>query len=71
MSILTLEGVIEQGQIRLKTKVDLPDNTRVLVVIPDVQVAQAAHIYSPHLVAPEQAAGFIIEVGKDDAENDG
>jgi hypothetical protein len=54
--------VIEQGQIRLKTNVRLPDNTRVLVVVPDVQVAQVAHVYSPYLADPDRVADFEMEV---------
>ena len=62
MSNLTLEGVIEQGQIRLKTNVRLPDNTRVFVVVPSIQVEQVAHVYSPRLAESEQAADFEMEM---------
>ncbi len=68
MSVATFEGVIEQGQIRLKTSVRLPDNIKVYVVIPDFQVEQVAHVFTPRLVHPEQAAEFkmeIVEVASD------
>ncbi len=68
MRVATFEGVIEQGQIRLKTSVRLPDNIKVYVVIPDFQVEQVAHVFTPRLVHPEQAAEFkmeIVEVASD------
>jgi len=65
MAILTIEGIVENGQIRLRENVTLPEHTKVYVVIPDVETAPQAHVYSPRLVHPEQAADFakqIIEV---------
>lgn len=62
MSIITLEGVIENGQVRLMGNVRLPQNTRVYVVVPDIQVEEVAHIYSPRLAHPEQAVDFTLEV---------
>jgi hypothetical protein len=68
MAILTIEGIVENGQIRLHESVTLPEHTKVYVVIPDVETAPQAHVYSPRLVHPEQAADFakqIIEVSAD------
>jgi hypothetical protein len=68
MAILTVEGIVENGQIRLRDNVTLPEHTKVYVVIPDVAMAPQAHIHSPHLVHPEHAADFakqIIEVPAD------
>ena len=62
MGVATYEGVVEQGKIRLKTSVRLPDNTKVYVVVPAIQVEQSAHIFSPRLAHPEQAADFELEV---------
>lgn len=62
MSIVTLEGVVEHGQIRLKRDIQLPDNTKVYVVVPGMQVRQIAHVTSPRLAHPEQAADFTLEV---------
>lgn len=56
MSVVTIEGIVENGQIRLKENVKLPDNTKVYVVVPEFQVEQVAHILSPRLAQPEQAA---------------
>jgi hypothetical protein len=68
MAILTVEGIVENGRIRLRDNVTLPEHTKVYVVIPDVTTAPQAHVYSPRLVHPEQAADFakqIIEVSAD------
>jgi hypothetical protein len=68
LSLLTIEGIVENGQIRLRENVTLPEHTKVYVVIPDVETAPQAHVYSPRLVHPEQAADFakqIIEVSAD------
>ena len=65
MHIAAYEGVIENGQIKLMSNVRLPEKTKVYVVVPDMQVA---HIYSPRLAHPEQAAGLkmkVIEEGSD------
>ena len=62
MSIMTLEGITEQGHIKLKTDVRLPDNIRVYVVVPDVEIERRAHIHSPRLAHPEQAVDFKMDV---------
>lgn len=68
MPILTLEGIVENGQIRLRDQVTLPEHTKVYVVIPEMEAVPQAHVYSPRLVHPEQAADFtkqVIEVSTD------
>ena len=62
MSVITLEGFVDQGQIRLKDNVRLPESTKVYVVVPDFQMEQVARIYSPRLARPEQAADFKMEI---------
>jgi hypothetical protein len=62
MPIVTLEGVVEHGQIKLKTSLLLPENTKVYVVIPDLRVEQSARLVSPRLRYPAQAADFQMEV---------
>ncbi len=44
MGIVTYEGVVEHGQIRLKTNARLPERARVYVIIPDVQTEPIAHV---------------------------
>jgi len=62
MAILTVEGIVENGQIRLRDNVTLPEHTKVYVVIPDVVTTPQAHLYSPRLVHPEQAADFVKQI---------
>ena len=62
MAILTFEGIVENGRIRLPDNVTLPEHTKVYVVIPDIETAPQAHIYSPRLVHPEQAADFAKQI---------
>ena len=62
MTISTFEGIVENGQIRLRDNVILPENTKVYVVIPDVATAPQAHVCNPRLVHPEQAADFAKQI---------
>ena len=64
MSISTYEGIVENGVIRLRENVTLPENAKVYVVIPGAEPAPRAHVYSPRLVHPEQAADFAKEVSE-------
>ena len=62
MQVKAFEGVIENGQIRLETDIELPEKTKVYVIIPDFETPTAVHVYSPRLVHPEQAVDFKKEV---------
>ena len=62
MGIVTLEGIVEHGQIRLAANVRLPDKTRVYVIVPNVEVEQVARLASPRLARPEDLADFVLEV---------
>ena len=63
MSAETFEGVVEQGQIKLNSGVRLPDGTKVLVVVPDIEIEETGvHLRSPRLAHPEQSADFEMEV---------
>lgn len=63
MRVVTFEGVVENGQIKLTTtNVRLPENTKVYIVVPEMQIEQSARIVSPRLVHPEQAADFKMEI---------
>jgi len=62
MGMLTIEGIVENGQIRLRDPLTLPEQTRVLVVVPSVEVASPGRIYSPRLADPSQARDFVKEV---------
>jgi hypothetical protein len=68
MAILTIEGKVENGQIRLPDDVTLPENAKVYVVVPNSESPGQARIHSPRLRHPAQAADFakeIIEVRPD------
>ncbi len=62
MAILTLEGVVENGQVRLPDEVALPEHAKVYVVIPTMESARPVRIYSPRLAHPEQVAYFAKQV---------
>ena len=65
MSVTTIEGVVENGQILLPASVRLPEKAKVYVVVHDVEVPFVAYISSPRLAHPEQAADFQKEVVKE------
>jgi hypothetical protein len=58
----TIEGIVENGQIRLLKNVRLPENTRVYLVIAEGEASHPAHVYNPRLARPEQAADFVKQV---------
>jgi hypothetical protein len=62
MSVMTLEAIVEDGQIRLPSNVRLPSRTKVYVVIPGLDVERVVRIASPRPARPEQAADFALEV---------
>lgn len=62
MSVVTLEAIVENGHIRLPNNVRLPDQTKVYVVVPGVEVEQVVRIASPRLARREQAADFVLEI---------
>jgi len=69
MPISTFEGIVENGQIRLRDDVTLPEKTRVYVVIPDFEATPPkARVYSPRLVHPEQANDFAKQVIQESAD---
>ena len=59
MSVTAIEGVVENGRIRLPPTVHLPEGTSVYVVVPEFSVALPArslvHIASPRLADQRQA----------------
>jgi hypothetical protein len=63
MTISTYEGIVEKGKIRLKVGVKLPENAKVYVVVPDLQVGKTARVITPHLANPAQANEFKMDAG--------
>jgi hypothetical protein len=58
MPISAFEGIVQNGQIRLKTDVRLPENTKVYVIIPGLETERTVHVYSSRLAHPEQVVDF-------------
>jgi hypothetical protein len=73
MSVMTVEGIVENGRIRLREGVTLPENAKVYVVVPEAEGAAArvaARVRSPRLARPEQAGEFakqvvVVKAGRD------
>jgi hypothetical protein len=61
MNILALEGLVEDGQIRLLDGVVLPDKTKVYVVVPAAP-ERTPRVWSPRLANPQDASQFRMEV---------
>lgn len=58
-----LEGVVENGQVKLNSDIRLPEGAKVYMIIPDVELENnVVHLRSPRLARPEQAADFEMEV---------
>ena len=63
MSVATIKGIIENGQVRLPPGTQLPERAKVFVVIPELeQPAATAVVHSPRLAHPEQAPDFVKRV---------
>lgn len=62
MSVRTFEGIVEKGQIKFKSQVNLPEHAKVYVIVPDEDIAQTVFLHSPRLVRPEQAVDFAMEI---------
>ena len=68
MSVVTFEGIVEHGQIRLAPNVSLPDNTKVYVVVPGLEIEPVHRLVSPRLARPEQVSGFAMKVTEQDPD---
>ncbi len=66
MTFTTYEGVVEKGKIRLKSGVKLPENVKVYVIVPELQVQKKkpVSILTPHLAHRKQAADFKMKIDK-------
>jgi hypothetical protein len=65
MAVTTYEGIVEKGKVRLKAGVHLPENAKVYVVVPDLQVEKTVRLLMPRLVHPEQIRDFRMEISED------
>jgi hypothetical protein len=62
MKVLTYEATVERGEVKLPETVKLPEHAKVYVVVPDVEDLPPSMIRTPHLLRPEQAADFAMEI---------
>lgn len=68
MIITAIEGVVENGRIRLCEDVPLAENARVYVILADLLTRPPVRIHSPRLAQPQQASDFrkqIVEIPGD------
>ncbi len=65
MGVLTIEGIVDKGQIKLASDVRLPEHTKVYVVVPDMKIEQTSHLFSPRLKNPNEVNDFEMEVIKE------
>ena len=62
MNGATYEATVVNGQIRLPANVTLPENSKVLIVVPGNVNSRSARVSSPRLANPAQAIEFEMEV---------
>lgn len=63
MQVTTIEGIVKNGQIQLSEVLNLPDATKVYVVVPDSSRPKA-RIMSPHVVDKTRMKDFEKEMIK-------
>jgi predicted DNA-binding antitoxin AbrB/MazE fold protein len=68
MGVLTIEGIVDNGQIKIISDVQLPEHTKVYIVVPDMKIEQTVNLFSPRLKNPEQATEFEMEVIEDSSD---
>jgi hypothetical protein len=68
--LTTYEGVVENGHVTLPPNVAIPDQTRVYVLVPDVETQRTFYVRSPRLVHPEQAKDFEMKVIENSTDAD-
>ena len=62
MKVLTYEGLVERGEVKLPETVKLPEHAKVYVVVPGVEDLPPSMIQTPRLLRPEQALDFAMEI---------
>jgi hypothetical protein len=65
------EGIVENGAIRLRGDVSLPESTKVYVIVAEPKSATPIQIRSPRLVVPQQANDFRKQVIAETTDNAG
>ncbi|MGH9899225.1 MAG: hypothetical protein ACRD63_07635 [Pyrinomonadaceae bacterium] len=67
MEVHTFEGVVTNGQIELPSDVQLPEQTKVYVVVPNMTIGPIVKVVSPRLKNPNQAKEFEMEIIEESA----
>ena len=66
--VQTFEGTVENGQIRLRDNVTLPNKAKVYVIVPEMAPERPLKIFSPRLVNPADAADFVKVVLEEEGD---
>ena len=70
MGLMTLEGVVKDGQIRLKSGVHLPENAKVYVIFPEILSSVHIDEGSQRSVLSEQTKEASLEIDISDEWSD-
>ena len=72
MTIATYEGIVKKGKIRFSPEIQLPENAKVYVIVPevDVNLKKVVQVITPRLVYREQAAQFKMQVSEESPNAD-
>jgi hypothetical protein len=62
MALVTFEGIVENGQIRLRENAKLPEHAKVYVLVTDVDVTQQSRVSSPRLANSDHVDRFAKEI---------
>jgi hypothetical protein len=62
MKVLTYEGIVERGEVKLPETVRLPEHAKVYVVVPGAEDLPSYRIRTPRLLRAEQVSDFAMEI---------
>ncbi len=68
MGVLTIEGIVDNGQIKLPSDVHLPEHAKVYVIVPDMKIEPTVLLFSPRLKNMNQAREFEMEVSQESSD---
>ena len=69
--LTTYEGVVENGHVTLPPDAEIPEKTRVYVLVPDSNTKRTFRIPGARLAHPEEAKDFVKEVVIEDQDDGG
>jgi hypothetical protein len=62
MKVTTYEATVQDGRVVLPDDAQIPDNTRVYVVVPAADGVERVRIISPRLVHRDEVVDFAMQV---------